>query len=78
MSISKSRVMPHGVKAIGCTWVFKTKKDSQGNIKRHKKRLVARGFTQREGIDYIETSSSLLLFSEKGLRDRGSLVVGDS
>ena len=23
-----------GVKAIGCTWVFKTKKDSLGNIER--------------------------------------------
>ena len=28
--------LPYGVKAIGCKWVFKTKKDSQGNIERHK------------------------------------------
>jgi len=43
-----------GVKSFQFRWIFKTKKDSQGNIERHKVKLVAKGFTQKEVIDYKE------------------------
>ena len=44
-----------GAKPIGCKWIFKTKRYSNGNKERYKARLVAKGFTQRAGIDYKET-----------------------
>ena len=47
--------LPNREKTIGCNWVFKTKRDSLGNIQRYKERFIAKGFTQKERIDYIET-----------------------
>ncbi|KAJ4713080.1 Retrovirus-related Pol polyprotein from transposon TNT 1-94 [Melia azedarach] len=51
--------LPEGAKPIGCKWIVKTKRDSKGNMERYKARLVTKGFTQKEGIDYKETFSPI-------------------
>ena len=45
---------PLGCRPIGLKWVYKVKQDEHGAILKHKARLIARGFVQREGIDFEE------------------------
>lgn len=46
---------PKNKKVLSNRWVFKTKFNQKGEVNKFKARLVVRGHTQREGVDYEET-----------------------
>jgi len=46
---------PKDARVIGTKWVFQNKKDDQGKVVRNKAMLVAKGFSQVEGLDFGET-----------------------
>lgn len=55
--------LPSDRKAIDSKWVFKTKRDADGQIVRYKARLVIKGFAQRKFIDFDETYSPVIRYT---------------
>ena len=44
-------------------WIYKIKHVVYGNIKKYKERFIARGFSQKEGIDYEETFAPMASYT---------------
>lgn len=49
------RAAPHGKKSLGCKWVFKIKRKTDGSMEQYKAHLVVKGFIEVEGLDFHET-----------------------
>ena len=52
--------LPEGANVIGTRWVLSKKFDTNGNLVKYKARLVAQGFTQREGVNFTTTYSPVI------------------
>ena len=52
--------LPRGCKTMGSKWVFKKKLKADGYIDKFKSRLVAKGYTKKEGIDNFNTYSPVV------------------
>ena len=46
---------PQGKSVVTSKWIYKVKFSANGSVEKCKARFVARGFSQKEGIDYDET-----------------------
>ncbi|KAG8486732.1 hypothetical protein CXB51_020279 [Gossypium anomalum] len=46
---------PANRKVIGVKWVYRAKQNADGSLNKLKARLVVKGFSQKYGLDYLET-----------------------
>jgi hypothetical protein len=57
---------PKSKDVVSSKWLFKIKHAADGSISKYKARFVARGFSQKEGIDYEETFAHVARYTSIG------------
>ena len=67
---------PVGKKVVRAKWVLRRKLLPDGKLDKLKARIVAKGFTQREGIDYEETFSPTVRFESVRLMVAAAAAEG--
>ena len=67
-SIMKNQVWevvsrPQRKKVVGSRWIYKVKHATYGSVEKYKARFVAKGFSQKDSIDYEETFAPIAKYS---------------
>jgi hypothetical protein len=67
---------PEGKFMVTSKWIYKIKCVIDGSIEKYKVRFVARGFSQKEGVDYEETFSPVARYTSIRAVISLALVMG--
>ena len=52
-----------GKKVVGSRWIYKVKHAEYRSVEKYKAHFMAKGFSQKEGIDYEETFAPVARYS---------------
>ena len=59
--------LPFGRTPIGSRWVFEVKYKTEGSIECHKAQIIAKGYSQQEGIAYNMTFALVIWYNSLNL-----------
>jgi hypothetical protein len=67
---------PKGKFVVTSKWIYKIKHVADGSIKKYKVRFVARGFSQKDGVDYDKTFSLVAKYTSIRVVISLDLIMG--